>query len=387
MLNACAFRFTGLIFNNFESRKKPSPPNPQLQSISTYAKGCAELAKPVKLNMASPPHVPQLNIPRKRGSISSATGAQAKKRKPSQLRNAFSPDTEAVGSPRQYSRSPSVDSVATGSVANGAGGRKRKRKDGDTQSVTGSMRGGKARSAITGIEGEGADGAEGKEDEEEEDEGQDDELDALLEGEGATEESKKQEKEHERLLVEAMNETQEQRYETYRRIRLKRETLRKLVNQTLSQSVPPNIIIAVTSYSKAFLGELIDRALTVRDEWAAVRTHVPNINLPPNLLRLGFNNPSGHRAGTMPTSQEIQSSGLYYNQVRGETLLKEVEKDTPLAERLNEMDKGPLTPAHLREALRRYKRDREGGGAGVAGMSLEGVERTMGRTGGRRLFR
>jgi transcription initiation factor TFIID subunit 11 len=54
---------------------------------------------------------------------------------------------------------------------------------------------------------------------------------------------------------------------------------------------------------------------------------------------------------------------------------------------LKQSNKGPLTPAHLREALRRYKRDRDGGGAGFAGMSLEGVERTMARTGGKRLFR
>lgn len=68
-------------------------------------------------------------------------------------------------------------------------------------------------------------------------------------------------------------------------------------------------------------------------------------------------------------------------------LWKEIAKDASLEERLKQSDKGPLTPAHLREAIRRYKRDREGGGAGFAGMSLEGVERTMGRTGGRRLFR
>lgn len=70
-----------------------------------------------------------------------------------------------------------------------------------------------------------------------------------------------------------------------------------------------------------------------------------------------------------------------------EKYLVEVDKEEGLQDRLKLEDKGPLTPAHLREALRRYKRDREGGGAGFAGMSLEGVERTMARTGGRRLFR
>ena len=78
------------------------------------------------------------------------------------------------------------------------------------------------------------------------------------------------------MLEDFMTPAQMDRYATYRRIRLKRETVRKLVNQTLSQSVPQPIIIAVTSYSKTFIGELIDRALTVRDEWSAVRTHLPD---------------------------------------------------------------------------------------------------------------
>ncbi|KAF2741809.1 hypothetical protein M011DRAFT_472793 [Sporormia fimetaria CBS 119925] len=149
--------------------------------------------------MASPPpHLPSISIPRKRNSVSSISSA-AKKRKPSQLRNAFSPESEGIGSPLRYSRSPSVDSVATGSIVNSVGGRKRKRKDGDTQSVTGSLRGAKAGSVVTGVEGEGGD-KEGDVDEEEEDE-EDEEMDAVLEGGRATEASLKQEKEHERFVT------------------------------------------------------------------------------------------------------------------------------------------------------------------------------------------
>jgi transcription initiation factor TFIID subunit 11 len=79
---------------------------------------------------------------------------------------------------------------------------------------------------------------------------------------------------------------------------------------------------------------------------------------------------------------------MYMNQVdRSQGFWEEVPRDAGLEERLKEEDKGPLTPDHLREALRRYKRDQEGGAAGFAGLSLEGVERTLARTGGRRLFR
>ncbi|KAG9377349.1 TAF40 Transcription initiation factor TFIID subunit TAF11 [Pyrenophora tritici-repentis] len=297
--------------------------------------------------MASPTN---LNIPRKRGSISSQSGI-AKKRKPSNLRNAFSPDAESAGgSPRQYSRSPSVESNITTSVINGVGGKKRRKKGGDGGSVAGSS----------------------------------------IEGGMSVEARRKQEKEYERMLEDFMTPAQMDRYATYRRIRLKRETVRKLVNQTLSQSVPQPIIIAVTSYSKTFIGELIDRALTVRDEWSAVRTHLPNPNLPPQILSQSLGRPSAHIKDerNKPTNSDITGAGWYPNQVdRSEGIWKEVEKDASLQERLKACDKGPLTPAHLREALRRYKRDRDGGGAGFAGMSLEGVERTMGRTGGKRLFK
>lgn len=341
--------------------------------------------------MASPPSMPQLHIPRKRSSISSLSGV-SKRRKPSNLRNAFSPDAEDNGSER-FSRSPSLDSVATTSVVNGTGGggKKKRKKGGDVgdgASVAGSSaRGGKGR----GGDGEGGE-AEGEyeEGEEEDDDDMGEEMDTAIEGGMSVEARRKQEKDHERMLMDYMTPAQIDRYATYRRIRLKRETVRKLVNQTLSQSVPQPVIIAVTSYAKSFIGELIDRALTVRDEWSAVRTHLPNPNLPPPILMQSLQRPSAHIKDerNRPTNTDIQSAGWYLNQVdRTETLWKEIEKDASLQERLKQADKGPLTPAHLREALRRYKRDRDGGGAGFAGMSLEGVERTMGRTGGRRLFR
>jgi transcription initiation factor TFIID subunit 11 len=152
--------------------------------------------------MASPPHVPNLNIPRKRGSISSLNGAPSKKRKPSHLRNAFSPESEGVGSPLRYSRSPSVDSVATTSVVNGTGGKKRKKKgDGDNASVVSSRRG-KGADGGSVVGGEGADGADGGEYEDDDDE--DDmgvEMDmAVEEGGMNAEERRNQEKEHERYI-------------------------------------------------------------------------------------------------------------------------------------------------------------------------------------------
>ena len=54
---------------------------------------------------------------------------------------------------------------------------------------------------------------------------------------------------------------------------------------------------------------------------------------------------------------------------------------------VDERDRGPLLPDHLREALRRYKKERGGGSAGFRGLSMEGKIATASRTGGKRLFR
>ena len=183
-----------------------------------------------------------------------------------------------------------------------------------------------------------------------------------------------------------MTPNQSNRYETYRRVKLKKEIVRKITNQTLSQSVPQPVIIAINGYTKCFIGELIDRAITVRDEWQAAKPVLPNPDIPLPLLVNGLCIPKNYEKDARPKNQDISQIGMLPSQVRG-GYWKEVGAETPIGERLKMRDKGPLTPDHLREALRRYKRDRDGGGAGFAGLSLEGVERAAARMGGKRLFK
>jgi transcription initiation factor TFIID subunit 11 len=170
------------------------------------------------------------------------------------------------------------------------------------------------------------------------------------------------------MLMEFMTPAQADRYATYRRIRLKRETVRKLVNQTLSQSVPQPVIIAVTSYTKSFIGELIDRALTVRDERAVVATHLPNGLLPPAVLAQSLQRPSAHIKvkENKPTNQDCQQAGVWLEGEK-ESIWREVDEGASLQERLRGGNKGPLTPACLREALRRYKRIGTVGARGLRG--------------------
>jgi transcription initiation factor TFIID subunit 11 len=64
-----------------------------------------------------------------------------------------------------------------------------------------------------------------------------------------------------------------------------------------------------------------------------------------------------------------------------------LDDDAELSERIHMIDRGPLTPDHLREALRRYKKERTGGSAGVMGVSLSGLENTAPSSVARNMFR
>lgn len=119
--------------------------------------------------------------------------------------------------------------------------------------------------------------------------------------------------------------------------------IRKLANHTLSQSVPSSVVVTIASYTKVFLGQVIELAREVQMEWQAAEEKLPT----------------------------------------GEV----VAEDAPLKERIMAENRGPLGPDHLREALRRMKRDKVGGAAGFQGVSLTGKTMTAPKMGGRKLFR
>ena len=154
----------------------------------------------------------------------------------------------------------------------------------------------------------------------------------------------------------------------------------QIVNQTLSQSVPPSVITTINGYTKVFLGTLIERARDVRlqDALTAQRS------LPTPPPRPG--SPGTSAFLTQPsTSSSIADRPEGVRETSPPALA--VEKN-PTADP-EKMYLGPIMPDHLREAFRRYRRDGEGGGAGVGGFSVGLGMPGAGtaKTGGKRLFR
>jgi len=140
-----------------------------------------------------------------------------------------------------------------------------------------------------------------------------------------------------------MTSEQKERYAAWLHAMPKREALKKLVNQTLSQSVPQTVITAVTASTRVFVGELVAKACEVREEWQAA-------------------------SRKLPTGEDI-------------------DDDETIPQRTISENRGPITPDQLREASRRIRKERDGGTPGYMGFSHTGLVNTAPRMNGKKLFR
>ncbi|KAB8234691.1 transcription initiation factor TFIID subunit 11 family protein [Aspergillus alliaceus] len=370
--------------------------------------------------MSSPPPTNPLKRPSISSSASQPLGTNPKRPRMHPLRQTSFPTTIDTDS-RAYGTASDAGSV-TGSFTGSLGGtsadgvfrnKKRGRKSkaekerekedaarGDMRSsvdAEGSVRAGAA----------GGGGDDGDDDEDFEDEG---ELLGREEGATDTEADKK----NLALLVDAFNPLQSERYDLFKRAKLRKETLRRIVNHALSQSVPASVVTTINGFTKVFAGEIIEKARTVQAEWAdahdqsaiaafeaegaaamarAANTSAsatPGPATPGQLLvkQEPSNHspfPPTHVSGTPCPSGAEGSQHSPYN------------ASQPRPERIFKLPpnphRGQLLPAHLREALRRWKRDGEGGGVGFSGLSMGNlgvrgsVTWSAGSVGGRRIFR
>ncbi|KAJ1757562.1 transcription initiation factor TFIID subunit 11 [Coemansia sp. RSA 921] len=78
-------------------------------------------------------------------------------------------------------------------------------------------------------------------------------------------ELERQSKEDVRELWELMADEQRQRYGVYRRSALNKGTVKRLVSQILGQQVSSTLTFVVAGFSKVFIGEIVERAVQIRD--------------------------------------------------------------------------------------------------------------------------
>lgn len=240
------------------------------------------------------------------------------------------------------------------------------------------------------------------------------------------------------------------RFDSWKRSKLRTADVRRLVNQTLSQSVPANVVTVVQSYAKMFAGLLIEEAREVQAEWMAANGIRADGEANPAFKRLKKMEPEGDEEDEVEEAPQNaryrQSSSRSQKEVDGHPASDDTQPDSQaqaqrppqtngqrshpdsrppsahstqpngvagsrpssskekpkadsepelvapggagnLSTYIEECDRGPLLPDHLREALKRYKKSRYAGTVGFTGLSLEGKENAAPRTGGRKLFR
>lgn len=68
-------------------------------------------------------------------------------------------------------------------------------------------------------------------------------------------------------VIANMSREELHRYETFRRIGLKRNMIKRLCFEVIGQSCNPKFIIAVCGLAKVFVGELVSEAKNVQKEW------------------------------------------------------------------------------------------------------------------------
>ncbi|KAG4301933.1 hypothetical protein PCANB_002031 [Pneumocystis canis] len=79
--------------------------------------------------------------------------------------------------------------------------------------------------------------------------------------------SEDEEKMRLKILLDSFNEDQMQRYEIFRRANLDRSSFRRMVNSILNQSITPNICIVISGFVKVFIGEIIEKARDIQQQW------------------------------------------------------------------------------------------------------------------------
>ena len=63
------------------------------------------------------------------------------------------------------------------------------------------------------------------------------------------------------------SEEQLNRYETFRRSAFQKSSIKKIIQTVCGKSVSQSVVIAMSGISKVFVGEIVEKALDVKDKW------------------------------------------------------------------------------------------------------------------------
>lgn len=351
-----------------------------------------------------PPFSAGLPNPKKRASMSSQASAPGASKRPKlhPLRQTSFPAQDASG---RYGSAVTSARSETGSVATSL-------HSGVSGKVTGRGRGRPRKSAqlnqedvrtahpapndaTSQVDGESRTAGRGTKsvvsarsgaaEQEEDDEGDIDELVENMdeqERRQAEEEETRQEQRRERL-ADTLDADQYARYNQWRALSLNNSTVKRLVNSIVSQSVTSAPLQAIRIYGKWFVGEIVERAREVQVECAKAYEETRQKER------------EWREAELVKLEEKLKLKDGEVNDQQSRLLVRKVERlKKEVKDYIPNPHKGGLLPDHLREAVRRYKTDGEGGGVGFQGMShgLLGVPgaaawRVGDGASGKRLFR
>ncbi|KAG9229834.1 hypothetical protein BJ875DRAFT_176488 [Amylocarpus encephaloides] len=299
---------------------------------------------PSNAQLPQPPKRKQSDIPtsapkRRKASMLSTTSAGSLH----PLRQTSFPP-ENSGQPQRYSRSPSAETMVSSSVSGLGKTKKRKaRKSKGGAKDDASVADNKSSNSVPSGNNKRRASNAGLDEEEE-----GDEIQVVNVMNRTTEEETKRDMQRQALLARNLDSVQMARYEIYRGVKFQDSVIKRLVNQTLSQSAPSGVIQSFRYVLKIFVGDLVESARKVQTQW-------------------------------LERTREDQTTGL-------PSPPSEDKEQTQMETR-----RGPLLPDHLREAMRRLKLTREGGLVGLLGVWHSqhggGMERFGSRVQGKRLLK
>jgi len=155
------------------------------------------------------------------------------------------------------------------------------------------------------------------------------------------------EEERLRLLMDHLDPEQMSRYEFYRRTTVNKGGVKKIANTVLNQSVSNNVAIVLSGVSKVFIGEIIEKARSVK-----LRYDKANYLIKLNEKRELYNmlvadlEKTKKIEVTDPASVELTKVKQEIDVIKSEMKKMDLKK-------VNE--NGPLLPEHIREAWRLYQ--------------------------------